>query len=64
MSAAEIAKRFGLSVGTLYRFLDRRTPAQRSAKAKASQAKATQTDLEDFTRPLRAAKRKGKANGR
>jgi DNA invertase Pin-like site-specific DNA recombinase len=64
MPAAEIAKRSGLSVGTLYRFLDRRTPAQRSAKAAQAKAIATQTDLEDFTGPLTAAKRKGKPNGR
>jgi hypothetical protein len=57
MPATEIAKRSGLSVGTLYRFLDRRTPAQRRAKAKSAQ-----TDLEDFTGPPRATKRKGKAN--
>ena len=57
MPATEIAKRSGLSVGTLYRFLDRRTPTQRRAKAKTAQ-----TDLGDFPGPPRATKRKGKAN--
>ena len=45
MPATEIAKRSGLSVGTLYRFLDRRTPTQRRAKAKTAQ-----TDLRGFPR--------------
>ena len=57
MPATEIAKRAGLSVGTLYRFLDRRSLAQRRAKANP-----VQTDLEDFTGPSKAAKRKGKTN--
>jgi DNA invertase Pin-like site-specific DNA recombinase len=63
MPSSEIAKRSGLSLGTLYRFLDPRTPAQRRLKAKAARVKekAEQTDLEDFTGPPRAAKREGKA---
>ena len=63
MPASEISKRSGLSVGTLYRFLGPRTPAQRRVKAKAvrTKEKAAQTDLEDFTGPPRAANREGKA---
>lgn len=58
MPAEAIAARAGLSVGSLYKYLGRRTPAQRRAKANP-----IQTDLENFTGPPpRKAKQKGKAN--
>ena len=50
MSAAAIAESVGLSIGSLYKYLGRRTPAQRQAKARPSAVPA-QTELEDFTKP-------------
>jgi hypothetical protein len=55
MPAEAIAARAGLSICSLYKYLGRRAPAQRRAKANPAQ-----TDLEDFTGPVAARKEKTK----